>query len=207
MRPGSSAASFSPWSSLSQVCATRKAVLQTFAESLKGIFKQQFPLIHQHYTDVLERVVHHLNALHEPVETPFAPFCSMAINLGRVRCLPHKDAKNFGPGLCCIVPFGDFDPSQGSRLGVTALGLEFEVGPGVPIFIPSAWFEHYNTELSAKGTRGSIVFWTGDTVFSWEANGFQTVASMSDAEKATWERNRSTRDQAGIARFPMMSAE
>lgn len=128
----------------------------------------------------------------------------MAINCPRVRCLPHKDEHNYLPGLCCIVPFGDFDPTKGSRLGVTALGMEFEVGPGVPIFIPSGMFDHYNTALAKEGVRGSVVFWTGANIFSWVATGYRKVMSLPAHEKLEWENNRQRRLVEGIHKFPVI---
>ncbi|KAI0055134.1 hypothetical protein BV25DRAFT_1784454, partial [Artomyces pyxidatus] len=55
----------------------------------------------------------------------------------------HKDFLNFVTGLCLIIPFGSFDHTKSCRLVVRELGLEFEVGAGVPILIPSALYTQY----------------------------------------------------------------
>ncbi|KAH9923082.1 uncharacterized protein B0H18DRAFT_847485, partial [Fomitopsis serialis] len=102
------------------------------------------------------------------LESLFYPFASFALNVGDVVSSRHLDSTNLGPGLCCIIPFGVFNPSKDCRIGLAELGCEVEVGPGVPIWIPSAAFTHYNTPLVTEGaTRGSAVFWTGGTMFQY----------------------------------------
>ncbi|KAH9936454.1 uncharacterized protein B0H18DRAFT_868479, partial [Fomitopsis serialis] len=120
-----------------------------------------------------------------------------------VVCERHLDCTNLGPGLCCIVPFGQFDPAADCRVGLADLDCEVEVGPGVPLLIPSAAFTHYNTPLVTEGARrGSAVFWTGGTMFQYRELDGRMVSELTSAERDQYHLGRVSRIAAGIARFP-----
>ncbi|KAL6300926.1 hypothetical protein BKA93DRAFT_739538 [Sparassis latifolia] len=174
-------------------------LLQPVVALVNGIFKSQFPALYAHYAATLDYVLRQDAGL----EALFYPFTSFAFNVGVVVTLPHLDSTNYGPGLCCIMPYGTFDPSQDCRIGIAELGYEIEVGPGVPVFIPSALFTHYNTVLISKGMRGSLVFWTGGSIFQWVELGGQMVSDLSEAEREAYVNGVAARISAALARFPM----
>ncbi len=138
---------------------------------------------------------------------PMFPFASFAINVGNVVAKPHRDCLNYGPGLCCIVPFGTFDPCQDARIGLAEAGVEVESGPGMPTFIPSATVTHYNTPLVTGSTRGSVVLWTNGSLFQYVALGGRPVNSLSPEEKLAYDAALQDRIIEGISRFPLISGE
>lgn len=167
-----------------------------------GAFRRIFPELYKYYASTLDFAL----ANNASLEALFYPFASFAINVGEVVCARHLDCTNLGPGLCCIVPFGQYDPSMDCRLGLAELGCEVEVGPGVPIWIPSAAFTHYNTPLVTEGAcRGSAVFWTGGTLFQFHALGGRMVSELNAAERRQYHSERNSRIATGIARFPERS--
>ncbi|KAH9924809.1 uncharacterized protein B0H18DRAFT_877739 [Fomitopsis serialis] len=168
------------------------------------VFRRVFPQLYEYYSRTLDFALGDDSAL----ESLFYPFASFALNVGDVVCSRHLDCTNLGPGLCCIVPFGTFDPSEDCRIGVAELGCEVEVGPGVPIWLPSAAFTHYNTPLMTEGaTRGSAVFWTGGTMFQHRELGGRMVSELAPDELLLYRSGRAQRIADGIARFPMRSVE
>ncbi|GBE89790.1 hypothetical protein SCP_1701150 [Sparassis crispa] len=174
-------------------------LLKPVVALINGIFKSRFPDLYAHYAATLDYVLEKDAGL----EALFYPFASFALNAGIVVTLPHLDSTNYGPGLCCIMPYGTFDLAQDCRIGIAKLGYEIEVGPGVPVFIPSAMFTHYNTILISKGMRGSLVFWTGGSIFQWVELGGKMVSELSGPEHEVYIKGLAARILAGLARFPM----
>ncbi|KAI1792027.1 hypothetical protein LXA43DRAFT_855745, partial [Ganoderma leucocontextum] len=115
-----------------------------------------------------------------------------------VVCKAHKDTVNYGPGVCCIVPFGNFDPTVSARLALAEAGVEVEVGPGVPVFIPSAVFTHRNTSLAPGSFRGSIVLWSNGSLFQYFDLGGRSVNSLTLAEKHDYLAGASSRLQQAL---------
>ncbi|KAH9922190.1 uncharacterized protein B0H18DRAFT_521974 [Fomitopsis serialis] len=166
------------------------------------IFRRVFPELHKYYASALDFALRNDASL----DALFYPFASFALNMGEVICARHLDCTNLGPGLCCIIPFGQYDPSSDCRIGLAELGCEVEVAPGVPLWIPSAAFTHYNTALVTGGAwRGSAVFWTGGTMFQYHELGGRMVSELSVTERSEYQAARDSRIAAGIARFPERS--
>ncbi|KAI0368677.1 hypothetical protein BV20DRAFT_947663, partial [Pilatotrama ljubarskyi] len=175
-------------------------LMKPIARLVRTVFRQRFAKLYEHYAKTLDFILER----DENLTAPFHPFASFAVNTGRVVTKPHLDSSNFGAGLCCIVPFGNFDPSQDCRLGICELQYEVEVAPGVPIFIPSANFTHYNTTLLSMGVRGSVVLWTHGSLFQYSDLGGRTVRSLSEAERAHYHSSLPERIAEGVSRFPVV---
>ncbi|TFY54663.1 hypothetical protein EVJ58_g8724 [Rhodofomes roseus] len=163
------------------------------------VLRRIFPQLYQYYASTLDFALEGDPTL----ESLFYPYASFALNVGEVVCSRHLDCTNLGPGLCCIIPFGKFDASKDCRIGVAELGCEVEVGPGIPFWLPSAAFTHYNTPLVTEGAvRGSAVFWTGGTMFQHRELGGRMVSELSPDELTEYRSSRTSRIVEGIARFP-----
>jgi hypothetical protein len=120
-------------------------------------------------------------------------------------CKAHIDLQNLGPGLCVVVPFGDFDPSRDCKLVVRELGYVFQVAAGQPIFFPSALYTHYNTRLVSMGMRGSIVAWTGASIFQYVDLGCRAVRDLSAAELREYKAGLKECVRKGFDLFPRKS--
>ncbi|KAI1784362.1 hypothetical protein LXA43DRAFT_901759 [Ganoderma leucocontextum] len=130
------------------------------------------------------------------------PFASFAINCDNVVTVPHRDTLNFGPGICCIIPFGDFDPEQDCRIVLKEAAAQIECGPGIPAFILSAVFTHSNTPLVTNRSRGSIVLWTNTSIFQYYDLDCRPVNELTPEEKAAYDAAVHERVVRGIERFP-----
>ncbi len=161
-------------------------------------FKQQFPALYEYYAAALHKICEHNATL----IAPMFPFASFAINCDGVVAVPHLDSLNFGPGLCCIIPFGDFDPEQDCRIALVEASAEIECGPGIPAFIPSALFTHCNTPLVTNRSRGSVVLWTNASIFQYYDLDCRSVNDLSPQEKAAYDAAVQARITRGIERFP-----
>ena len=148
-------------------------------------------------------MLHH----HEDLVPPMFPFASFTMNACDVVAKPHCDCLNFGSGLCCIVPFGTFDPYQDARIGLAEAGVEVESGPGIPTFIPSAIVTHYNTPLLTKGARGVVVLWTNGSIFQYFALGGRAVSDLSSYEKSLYDSELQAHILESISRFPLHSTK
>lgn len=125
--------------------------------------------------------------------------------MGLVISNNHKDLWNLLFGFCLIIPFDFFDFRSCARLGIKELGVEFEVAPGVPIWVPSAMYTHYNTELTKMGMRKSLVAWTGAPIFQWEDLGGRPLTRLSVSEKAAYVASLPRRIAEGLSLFPFRS--
>lgn len=166
-----------------------------------GIFKSRMPGIYQRYRITMDFV-----QKYRPGTRPcFDPWASFCINMGLVISDDHKDLWNLLFGLCLIIPFGFFDFCTCARLGIKELGVEFEVAPGVPIWVPSAMYTHYNTELKKMGMRQSLVAWTGAPIFQWKDLDGRALAKLSPSEKAEYVASLPRRIAEGLTLFPLRS--
>ncbi len=164
------------------------------------MFKTRFPALYKHYAATLDFILNENPSL----VAPFYPFAAYAVNTGNVVAKPHTDSLNFGPGLCCVIPFGTFDPRQDARLGMRELRSEVEVAPGVPVFFPSGSYTHYNTLLTTMGMRGSIVLWTNASLFQYSDLGGRSVKSLSVEESRGYYASLNERIAQGVSRFPLV---
>ncbi|KAJ7468520.1 hypothetical protein FB451DRAFT_1039095, partial [Mycena latifolia] len=119
-----------------------------------------------------------------------------------VVCTAHIDLQNLGPGLCVVIPFGEFSPEQDCKLVVWELGFVFQVAAGQPIFFPSALYTHYNTRLISMGMRGSIVAWMGASIFQYVDLGCRAVKDLSPDELKAYRAGLKERVRAGFELFP-----
>ncbi|KAJ7228436.1 hypothetical protein GGX14DRAFT_345644 [Mycena pura] len=137
------------------------------------------------------------------------PFASYCINVGGRRAISteeHIDVQNLGPGLCVVVPWGDFNPSIDCKLHVKELAFTFHLAPGTPIYFLSALYTHYNSKLILMGVRGSLVAWTGGSVFQYVDLGCRAVNQLSCEEKAEYLKGLKCRIQKGFDLFPRQLA-
>ncbi|KAJ6572379.1 hypothetical protein DFH09DRAFT_916621 [Mycena vulgaris] len=110
--------------------------------------------------------------------------------------------QNLGLGLCCVIPFGQFEASQDCKLHIEELGYTFQVAAGTPIFFPSALYTHYNSRLITMGMRGSIVAWTGASIFQYVDLGCRAVMELSPEEYKECKQNLRANVVAGFDLFP-----
>lgn len=101
-----------------------------------------------------------------------------------------------------VIPYNLFDPATDCKLVVKELGLIFEIAAGQPLFFPSALYTHYNTILQSMGVRGSIVAWSGASLFQYVDLGCRSVADLSDEEKKMYKAKLREYVQAGFDLFP-----
>ncbi|KAJ7458305.1 hypothetical protein B0H11DRAFT_1737793, partial [Mycena galericulata] len=59
----------------------------------------------------------------------------------------------------------------------------FQLAAGTPIYFPSALLTHYNSKLVTMGMRGSLVAWTGASLFPYIDLGCRAVNDLTKAEK------------------------
>ncbi|KAJ7099736.1 hypothetical protein C8R44DRAFT_831694 [Mycena epipterygia] len=116
--------------------------------------------------------------------------------------MAHIDLQNLGPGLCVVIPFGDFDPKKDCKLVIWELGFVFQVAAGQPIFFPSALYTHYNTKLLSMGMRGSIVGWTGASIFQYVDLGCRAVQDLTRDELKEYRARLKDRARDGFKLFP-----
>lgn len=167
-----------------------------------GIFKSRAPVIYQRYQETIDYVQERRPGTY----ACFHPWASVCLTLGDVAVDEHKDRWNLLFGWCHIIPFNFFDHRVSSRIGIVELGVEFEVGPGIPIWVPSAMYTHYNTLLREKGMRQSLVAWTGAPIFQWKDLGGRSVSRLTAAEKADYIASLPRHIAEGLACFPLEAA-
>ncbi|KAJ7082159.1 hypothetical protein C8R43DRAFT_826658, partial [Mycena crocata] len=168
------------------------------------IFEAEFPKLSKRYKDTVDTVT----AKVANTEAAFYPFASFCINVpteGGVRCTAHIDLQNLGPGLCVVIPFGKFNPARDCKLVVWDLSYTFQVAPGQPIFFPSALYTHYNTKLKNLGMRGSLMAWTGASVFQWVNMECRAIKDLSPKEYADYKAGLKDRVCRGFELFPRKS--
>ncbi|KAJ7229016.1 hypothetical protein GGX14DRAFT_555053 [Mycena pura] len=176
-------------------------VLEPVRKQVEAIFKAEFPLLYERYAHAARTVVGNVAG----TSAAFFPFASYCINVGGRRGVSteeHIDVQNLGPGLCVVVPWGDFDPSIDCKLHVKELGFTFQLAPGTPIFFPSALYTHYNSKLISMGVRGSLVAWTGGSIFQYVDLGCRAVNELGREEKAEYLKGLKSRILKGFGLFP-----
>lgn len=163
--------------------------------------KAEFPALYSRYKHAVDTISANVEGT-EPAFSPFASFCVNITTAGGVVCRAHIDLQNLGPGLCVVIPFGNFDPKRDCKLVVWELGFVFQVAAGQPIFFPSALYTHYNTQLVSMGMRGSIVGWTGASIFQYVDLGCRAVRDLSQDELKEYRAGLKERVQRGFNLFP-----
>ncbi|KAJ6495924.1 hypothetical protein DFH09DRAFT_1337118 [Mycena vulgaris] len=180
------------------------ATLQTVGEPVRAhihrIFKGEFPLLEKRYAAAADTI----HAKYPHLQAAFYPFASFCINVSShgVVTVEHIDPQNLGPGLCGVIPFGSFDPSKDCKLHVKELGYTFQLAAGTPIFFPSALYTHYNSKLISLGMRGSIVVWTGASIFQYVDLGCRAVKELNKAEVLAYHMTLKEHVLAGFDLFP-----
>ncbi|KII88037.1 hypothetical protein PLICRDRAFT_30502 [Plicaturopsis crispa FD-325 SS-3] len=183
-----------------------REILEPVRSMIDNIFKRQFPRVYMRYAYAAKFVNDHPRTpdKESAPSIMFFPFASFCVNTGvhNVICKPHRDSQNLAYGLCVVIPFGTF--TDGARLVIEELGMEFEVLAGMPIFFPSALYTHYNTALVGLGMRGSIVAWTGASIFQWVELGGKAVSELNEGEKSHYAASADERYSAGFSFFPKL---
>jgi hypothetical protein len=174
-------------------------LFSTITDNYKGIFKEEFPLLEERYAAAAD-------AIHKKfpnLDAAFYPFTSFCINISErgVVTVEHIDSQNLGPGLCGVIPFDNFT-SQDCKLHIKELGYTFQLAPGTPIFFPSALYTHYNSKLISLGMRGSIVVWTGSSIFQYADLGCRAVKDLKKGEAKLYRKALRARVLAGFDLFP-----
>ncbi|KAJ7151316.1 hypothetical protein C8R43DRAFT_951133 [Mycena crocata] len=167
----------------------------------KFIFEAEFPKLYKRYKETVDTVAANVKG----TEAAFYPFASFCINIPTERgviCTAHIDLQNLGPGLCVVIPFGEFDAATDCKLVVWELGYKFQVAAGQLIFFPSALYTHYNTKLLSMGMRGSLVGWTGASVFQWVDLSCRAVNQLSPKEFEDYKAGLKERVRRGFELFP-----
>lgn len=171
-----------------------------------GAFQTAYPSLYAYYAEAYDAIAQKCAEEGSPIQRPFYPFASVGVNCHPTVCVRHRDGKNVVAGVCCIVPFGTFD-SRKARLVLEELNLEVEVAAGVPIFIPSAVFHHWNTALEGAGVRGSVAYWTGSSLFQWHDLGYRALNSFSSQFQNKYSKEAAARVRKGLDRFPTIALQ
>ncbi|KAJ7491753.1 hypothetical protein B0H11DRAFT_2397817 [Mycena galericulata] len=174
--------------------------LSGFTSQPVAIFKAEFPLVYDRYTQAMDMVQEKVKG----VTAAFYPFASFCINISSkgVIAFEHIDAGNLAPGLCVVIPWGYFDPAFDCKLHVEELGYMFQLAAGTPIYFPSALFTHYNSKLVTMGMRGSLVAWTGASLFQYVDLGCRAVNDLTKVEKKKYLAGMKARVMARFDLFP-----
>lgn len=135
----------------------------------------------------------------------FGAFASFCLNTGgRVACLRHRDGHNLGPGLCGILPWGDFDSSRSAWLILDEARLVVQVGAGDVFFFPSAIFHHWNTPVHPDDARNSLAFWSGASLFLWAECGGRAFNTLEEEERKEIYRTSGESWVKAWDRFPIL---
>ncbi|KAJ6579183.1 hypothetical protein DFH09DRAFT_913405, partial [Mycena vulgaris] len=181
-----------------------KECLEPVRKVVENIMKAEFPCLFERYKHAVDTIASNVLGT-EPAFSPFASFCVNFTSKGGVVCKAHIDLQNLGPGLCVVIPFGHFDPKRDCKLVVWELGFIFQVAAGQPIFFPSALYTHYNTVLISMGMRGSIVAWTGASIFQYVDLGCRAVCDLNPGELKEYREGLKERARRGFDLFPRRS--
>ncbi|KAJ7451503.1 hypothetical protein B0H11DRAFT_2330343, partial [Mycena galericulata] len=74
----------------------------------------------------------------------------------------------------------------------------FKLAAGTLIYFPSALFTHYNSKLVTMGMQGSLVAWTGASLFQYIDLGCRAVNDLTKAEKKKYLAGMKARVMAGF---------
>ncbi|KAJ7178472.1 hypothetical protein C8R43DRAFT_871778, partial [Mycena crocata] len=184
-----------------EIYAMLKEVLDPVRKLVESIMKAEFPQVYERFKAAVDAVAANVPGT-EPAFSPFASFCVNFVTKGGVVCKAHIDLQNLGPGLCVVIPFGKFDATKDCKLVVWELGFRFQIAAGQPIFFPSAMYTHYNTILISKGMRGSVVAWTGASIFQYVDLKCRAVSYLNDAELEEYRTGLKDRVMDGFKKFP-----
>lgn len=103
-------------------------------------------------------------------------FSAVTFNLGpSVSTELHYDSQNFGPGLCVISSFGNYNYKRGGHIILWEMGFVVEFPPYSTILIPSAVIKHGNIAVANDEERMSVTQYTAGALVRWAARGFKNV--------------------------------
>jgi len=101
----------------------------------------------------------------------------LCINRRKALSIPHFDPHDFKLGWCVICCKGRYNFATMAYLCID-IGdriIAFVLPPGIPLFIPSALFLHFNTWVTEQeGERDAFIFWLPGDVAQWVELGFTT---------------------------------
>ncbi|ORY89419.1 hypothetical protein BCR35DRAFT_350410 [Leucosporidium creatinivorum] len=177
----------------------RGKAFSRFRGHVSRTLQTHYPGVYEYHrslaTNLLARGLHFL----------FGAFCSFCLNTGgKVATLPHRDKHNLGPGLCGIVPFGDFDSSRSGWLVLEEARLCIEVAAGDVSLFPSAIFTHWNTSIHDDDTRNSLAFWCGASLFLWSELGGRSLSHLDGEERKKVFRENKAQWSKAWERFPIL---
>ena len=129
---------------------------------------------------------------------PDCPFMASTLNLGpKTVTKEHRDGRNLGFGLCCIMVFGNFDHRQGGHLKLKEPNVTMEVAPGCAVFIPSAIVTHSNTPIGETDKRYSLTLYSAGSLFLWVDNDGQKLKSLPPHRLLDYKSSSEKRWRAG----------
>lgn len=133
---------------------------------------------------------------------PDSPFATATLNLGPMTVTdPHRDGGNVLAGLCAVFLAGGHKAEDGALLVFKEIKMAFELGSGDLIVFPSALLTHWNTSLTSKSLRRSLVFWTGANAIRYYAMGGRLMKEL-DNDGLIQEKARAEKDWIdGLQRF------
>lgn len=140
-----------------------------------------------------QRDLYSLNAELHPL-FPNCPYLAATVNLGpRTVCKMHVDSQNLSYGLCCIMPFGDFDYTRGGQLYLEQPNVFVELRPGDTMFIPSAAVAHGNRPIANGEKRYSFTLYNAGSIFQWIALKGQAKNKLDCKARRCMDRGGETR--------------
>ncbi|THH26441.1 hypothetical protein EUX98_g7741 [Antrodiella citrinella] len=116
---------------------------------------------------------------------PGCPFAAQSLNLAE-QCLAtkHVDLMNLVFGVCCILPFGTFNPRTSAQVVLIEPQVIIELGPGDLFFFPSASIHHESIPLAhGDELRKSMIFYSAGGLFRWVKQGFQAAPDSQTASE------------------------
>ena len=135
--------------------------------------------MYQYYCSIQTRIVRRsLN-----VVNLWGVWPMLCINRGRALLIPHFDPHDFKLGWCALGSNGRYNYATMAYLCMD-IGdriIAFVLPPGIPLFIPSALFLHFNTWVTEQeGERDAFIFWLPGDVAQWVELGFTTFKSYKE---------------------------
>lgn len=141
--------------------------------------------------------LHALNPNLSPL-FPSCPYFAATVNLGpRTVCNMHVDNQNLSYGLCCIMPFGDFDHTRGGHLYLEQPNAFVELRPGDTLFIPSAVIAHGNRPIPDGEKRYSFTMYSAGSIFQWIALNGQAKKCLDPGARSRINHNGEKRWNQG----------
>ena len=117
----------------------------------------------------------------------------------------HVDGQNLSYGLCCIMPFGNFDHTRGGHLYLEQPKVFVELCPGDTIFIPSAMVAYGNTPIPDGETRYCFTMYSAESIFQWIALNGQAKKHVDQTTKDWVNHGGETRWRQGWGLYRNLS--